>query len=132
MSRIITAPPRRPLDHPALLARTAGITGALFALATGLSWAHLHAWPAPLIALTAVILALAAGQVLGVAWESALGDLAAAGLLAAIGAGATVRAAFVGWHSLVLEATAIGMLAAVVAGCVYGRVALSRLWQAVN
>jgi hypothetical protein len=132
MSRTLTAPPRRPIDHPALLLRAAGITGVLFALAAGLGWAHVSGWPAPLLVLAAVVLAAAAGQVLGAGLDSAGADLAAAGLLATVLSGMTVRAMFVGAHSVFLEAQAVGTLGLLVAGGVYGHAALSRLWTAVR
>ena len=132
MSRTMTAPPRRPLNHPALLARTAGVTGVLFALAVGLSWAHQRDWPAAAVALTVIVLSLAAGQVFGAGRDSDGADLAAGAVLAAVVAWVTVRAVLVGWHSVVLEVRAVAVLALLVAGGVYGNEALTRFRAAVR
>ena len=112
--------PRRPINHPPLLARTAGITAVGFALCVGVMWAQAEHWPAPALAAAVVILGLASGQALGAGRANSAGlDLAAITVLAAVWSAAFLRAALVGVQAVVAGVLGVAMVAAVVGCAVY-------------
>lgn len=112
--------PRRPINHPLLLARTAGITWVGFALCVGVMWVQAEHWPAPALAAAVVTLGLAAGQALGAGRANSAGlDLAAGLVLAAVWVAAFLRAALVGVQAVAAGALGVAMVAGVVGCLVY-------------
>jgi hypothetical protein len=117
----------RPVDHPVLLARSAGITAGLFALCVGALWVRQEHWPVLFAAAAVGLLGLSAGQVFGAGRESDWLDLAATLILAAVWVAATGRAVAVGPAAIGREAAAVCALAAVVVAGVYAAVGVRQL-----